>query len=446
MKIKPLKFQTAGVNFLVRNKLALLADEMGLGKTPQLIWAAQKIKAQKILVVCPAVAKYNWEKEFLKFGNIKSSVLFTDWPGQKLKFNAQICSYEYAKRHTHLLKRTKWDLLITDEAHYLKEPTSGRSKAILGNRGLIHHAERSWFATGTPAPNHAGELWVFLYTFGLTKLSYDGFIARYCISHRDGNHYARISITGTNTKMSHELKDIFKGQYIRRLAIDELDLPPLVHNDYIIKGDDDSNLLKRFPELKEKIQGEFVNMQEKLDFTMRLSDDKMLQAMSLMSQSIMSLRRYHGLKKVLPVADIINQELERGEYKKIILFGIHKDVLTYFKKSIDQKYKPLLITGDTSAFERQQIIDRFQEDDSVRVIAGNIQAMGTAITLTAANQVGFIEQDWVPGNNAQAAKRAHRIGQRLPVFVRHFAIAGSLDAKITAALTRKIKEISTFIK
>ena len=442
----PLEYQKKGVDFLVRGKnQLLLADEMGLGKTPQLIWAAKDIGAERIHVVCPAVAKFNWQKEFLKFSNGKYQAEVAGDGHNHWNRPVIVTSFEYAAKYLHKYVQYRRDLLIVDEAHYLKEPTSQRTKRILGARGLIHNARRSWFATGTPAPNHAGELWVFLYTFGLTKLSYDGFISRYCTSHRTGGRYSRIQITGTDTKHSHELKNIFRGQYLRRLAKDELDLPPLIHNPYYVEPDQDSEILKHFPDLKDKIKGEFELLKENLDFATNVSDEKLLNALSLMSQSIMSLRRYHGLKKVAPVANLIRSELQAQEYKKIIIFGIHKDVLTYLKRTLDYEFKPLMITGETPAAERQQIVERFQEDDECRVFIGNIHAAGTAITLTAANQVGFIEQDWVPGNNAQAAKRAHRIGQKLPVFTRHFAIRNSIDEKITAALTRKINEIATFI-
>lgn len=440
---KPHKYQLEGVEFLTTGShQKLLADEMGLGKTPQLIWAAQKIKAHSILVVCPSIAKYNWQKEFSKFAGNHADVLET---GQSIKYAVNICSFEYAKKHVHVLKKIGFDLLIVDEAHYLKEPTSGRAKGILGTRGLIHHATRSWFATGTPAPNNASEIWVFLYTFGLTKLSYDGFTARYCNSHRTSGKYSRIQITGSNTRHTPELKALLKQCSLRRLKKDVLDLPPISHNTYLIKGDDDSSLLRLFPDLKDKIENEFAELKEKLNFEYDISEEKLLGALSLMSPSIMSLRRYHGLKKVVPVAELIRSELLAKEYKKIFLFGIHTDVLKYLKLSIGSEFKPLLITGETPPIERQRIIDRFQEDDSVQVLIGNIQAAGTAITATAANQVGFIEQDWVPGNNAQAADRVHRFGQKLPVTVRHFAIANSIDEKITATLTRKTKEISTFI-
>ena len=439
--IEPYPYQREGVNFLTSPpNQKLLADEMGLGKTPQLIWAALKLKLTQILVICPAVAKYNWQKEFEKFGQLPSKVL--EGPND-MTAGINICSFDYARRWQCNLVFKKFDLLIVDEAHYLKEPTAGRTKAIVGKEGLIHCARRSWFATGTPAPNHAGELWTLLYTFGLTKISYEGFIARYCTSHRKG-HYGRVEITGTNTKTSPELKAILKKCSLRRLSKDVLDLPPLVHNPYVIKPD--PRILEEYPELKEKLKLELAQLQATLHFNKEVPDDRLISALQLMAQSISSVRRYHALTKVRPCAELVRNELYSKDYDKIIIFGIHTDALETLARSLQYHFNPAVITGKTPAIERQKEVERFQTDDKCKVFVGNIMAAGTAITLTAANQVLFLEQDFVPGNNAQAAKRAHRIGQKSPVFVRHLCINDGLDDKITAALARKIREVGTFIE
>jgi len=444
-KIKLFNYQEADAAWLASKRQALLASEMGLGKTAIAITAALKIKAKKIQIVCPSVAKYNWRQELLKFGDIKSEIA-----GEGLthaRADVVITSFEYAKKYLHLYNRTPRALLIVDEAHYLKEPTAQRTKAVLGNGGLIHNAEYFWALTGTPAPNHAGELWVLLYTFGITKMSYEGFVARYCNCVRAGGHYSRMQILGTNIKHSAELRAMLKLCAIRRLKKDELDLPLMNHNTFEIKGDIDANVLKFFPHLKDQLREEYNALIEKLGFDWgHVGDDRLLNALSLMGQSISSLRRYHGMKKVMPVAKLIKDELLAKEYSKIVLFGIHRDVLETLNSELEKDFKTILVTGKSSASQKFDAQKIFQNDPSCQIFIGNIQAAGTNLTLTEANQVGFIEQDWVPSNNAQAADRTHRIGQRLPVTARHFAIKDSLDAKITSTLTRKTKEISTFIK
>ena len=191
-----------------------------------------------------------------------------------------------------------------------------------------------------------------------------------------------------------------------------------------------------------RVELEFVK--ERLDFETNPVDSKLLNVLMLMSGSITALRRYHGLKKIKAVADLVKQELTLGLYKKIVIFGIHKDVLKSLREKLSE-FQAVLVTGEVPMYHRQEAIDYFQEDPRCQVFIGNIQAAGTAINLTAASQVIFIEQDWVPGNNAQAAMRCHRIGQDQSVTIRHAAILNSFDDRVTEILTRKIQELSTFL-
>ena len=91
------------------------------------------------------------------------------------------------------------------------------------------------------------------------------------------------------------------------------------------------------------------------------------------------------------------------------------------------------------------LIDRFQNDPRCRVFIGQITAAGTAVTLTATNQVLFAETSWSPGDLVQAAKRCHRIGQRRPVFVRILALSDSLDEAVSRVLAGKARMISQIL-
>ena len=102
--------------------------------------------------------------------------------------------------------------------------------------------------------------------------------------------------------------------------------------------------------------------------------------------------------------------------------------------------------GDTPPNTRFQYQNEFQKyDDGPCVFIGNITAAGTNLTLTSANQVIFLDVDWVPGNNAQAAKRAYRISQKRAVNVRYMAIANSVDQKVIGVWVRKIREIGAVL-
>jgi len=101
-----------------------------------------------------------------------------------------------------------------------------------------------------------------------------------------------------------------------------------------------------------------------------------------------------------------------------------------------------LILGGTTEKDRVKAIDDFQTDPNVRLIAAQLTAASTAVTLTAASDVLFLEQSWTPAVNAQAAKRAHRIGQTRPVHVRTLVIANSIDEAVAETLARKTEMLS----
>lgn len=438
-------YQLVGTGFLMFNRLALLADDMGLGKTPQAIAAWERLNLNQILIVAPASVLINWQREIFKFTGKES---FISERG-KLPSTPMpvIVSYAHATRHKEAYASRHWQAIVVDESHFLKEHTSSRSKAVFGPKksfGLCHFTDRLWLLSGTPAPNHAGELWPMLKTFGLTKMSYDGFVARYCNSYRQGN-YNHIRISGTKTEYSPELKAMIKKCSLRRLKKDVLkDLPPIRHSIHYIEGKTKCDPLKRFPELKEKVRRELEIIQAKIDFEHEVSDEKLLDALTLMSQSVSAIRRYHGLKKIDEVVELLREELSANAYPKIVVWGIHRDVILEMKNAL-KDFSPVAILGGMAKNIKQQAVDAFQNEESCRIFFGQILTAGSGLTLTAAHQELFIEQDWVPGNNRQAADRCHRRGQKNAVNVRHVAIANSFDEKITATLTRKIREISTFI-
>jgi SNF2 family DNA or RNA helicase len=124
-----------------------------------------------------------------------------------------------------------------------------------------------------------------------------------------------------------------------------------------------------------------------------------------------------------------------------VIFAIHRDVIENMRVGLRQ-FGAVCLYGGTDPEKRQKNIDRFQNNPKCRVFIGNIHAAGTAITLTAAHHVTFIEQDWVPGNNAQAVMRCHRIGQENPVSVRFIVLDGTLDAKIGYILKRKTADLT----
>jgi hypothetical protein len=127
----------------------------------------------------------------------------------------------------------------------------------------------------------------------------------------------------------------------------------------------------------------------------------------------------------------------RNANGKCVIFAHHLDVIDGLRSALEGEGGVVVITGDTKVEERQTIVERFQNDPSVRFFIGNMRAAGVGITLTASSHVVFVELDWTPAVVSQAEDRCHRIGQRDSVFVQHLVVDGSIDAKIAKALVDK---------
>jgi SWI/SNF-related matrix-associated actin-dependent regulator of chromatin subfamily A-like protein 1 len=441
-------YQVQAVEWLQIRKCALLALEMGLGKSAITITAADKLELKRVLVLCPAVARINWLREFDKFSVMPRK--FSVVEGSNASWSQEdsiITSYDMAAKIDPSLFG-QFDVLILDEAHFLKTLETKRTRAIYGKEGLVRYAKRTWALTGTPAPNHAGELWPMLYTFGQTTLSYDRFVERFCESFETS--YGR-QITGTKLAAIPELKKILAPVMLRRKTSEVMqELPELFFNDVVVEpGIVDIELESSFTkyifpedrrkELEEKLIQERA-LVEAATGQAGLGRDGM-KILEGLASSISTLRMYTGLQKVEAVAEMIKAELEANAYPKVVIFAVHRDVIEGLRTRL-KDFKPVTLYGGTAPDKKQKNLDKFMNDPKTRVFIGNIQACGTAVTLTSSNQVVFIEQSWVPGDNAQAAKRCHRIGQTKPVFVRMVGLANSFDARISQVLKRKARELS----
>lgn len=466
-------YQVAGAEFLVGKRVALLADEMGLGKSAQAIRASDLLSLDRVAVICPSVAKINWLREFAKFSSLKRTIQVLGGRKDRLEDGGSvISSYDMAPALLQKLSdRDRFDVLILDESHFLKNLETKRTLAVLGRNGLIHRAARTWALSGTPAPNHYGELWPLLFTFGATKLNYDQFTDRFCTKY--SLPYSETPrITGSRREAAAELKTLLEPVMLRRKKEDVMkELPPIRFDHCTVEpGPVDLEVQSTFahfygPGSRENALLDQLDKERKaIEAVMevaRINDPRMknratLEAAIALRGATANIRRYVGLQKVIPVCRIIAEELSANAYEKVIIFAVHRDVIegirlclagrTWYnfqghKEEFKKNFRPVTLYGATPPEVRQKHIDSFMKDPKCRVFIGNIKACGTAINLTSANQIVFAEQEWTPGDNAQASMRAHRIGQTKPVFVRMFSIADSFDEKVVTALRRKTRDL-----
>jgi SWI/SNF-related matrix-associated actin-dependent regulator 1 of chromatin subfamily A len=423
-------FQVAGVDYANDLKHTLLGDDMGLGKTIQAIAFMNLNKISRALIIAPASLLSNWEKELRKahiYGrDLKIQVIRGAKVPVDVLSDIQIVSYgSCINANIHMgLQRRMNQVLILDEVHFLKNWTSKRTKAVLGQRLLSDRCERSLSLSGTAIVNRPYEIYAVtrkLAPKALGDMMFKDFAMRYCAGKED--HNGNLKYEGASNMKELGLR--LRAHYmVRRLKEQVLkDLP------------DKTRRLVVFNPPK-KLKDEFDKNEKKYAFA---EDSKRLTFLGL-DDHIAKLRREEG-EAIAPLAvEYIKEQFEAGR-KKAIIFCHHKVVYDYLMKEFSE-FNPVGIRGET--LDRQTPVDRFQNDPSVQVFIGSITACGVGITLTASDYVCFVESSFVPGENVQAEDRAHRITQKNAVQVDYIVFDGSISIlvyKIQEAKAKNIKEI-----
>lgn len=441
-------YQKIGIEFLKSKKAALLADDMGLGKTAQAIRALDELGITRALIICPAIVRFNWKKEFEKFSTLnKNAFSLERWQDLK-NWNGKdhlVISYSMTPNLRAALyklfggQKKVFGACILDEAHFVKNLKARRAIAILADDGIVRFCNRVWALSGTPMPNDASELYPLLKVFGATKLGYRAFVKKFCISHggyADRGGYAPLIITGTKRSSILELKEMLAPVMLRRQLSDVLKLPAEFSKITIPKP----------RSLADDLAAHFTvdDMRKYLDEAGRAMSIRDAEGLMLLAPSVSTLRKYTGLLKVPGVASLVESELNSKAYDKIVIFAHHKSVIYGLEMRL-AKFHTVVLDGQTPPPSRQKIIDAFQTDPAHKILIASITAAGIGINLTAATQVLFAEMDWVPANNQQAYRRVLRRGQEKKVYIRSICLNDSLDDRITEILKNKLSDIQSVV-
>lgn len=433
-----LPYQLQGADFLARKSRGALHDEMGVGKTAQAIGALDRVGAFRVIVVCPAAVREVWRGEFKKFAVIPRKILkaknIHDL-GVWLKGRADVLlvSYELAAKWAFEIERhgDLFDVLIFDEAHYLKTPTANRTRQMLGTHcdganGLARWAARVWFLTGTPMPNDPVDIWPWLRFVGGTSMTLAPFTARYFKSWQGAFSSKQVP----RDEMIPELKmalDAFRLKRTKQQA--GLNLPPIHLTTTTVDGDTREivELLREWPGLEEAILQAIE--QGGLSF--------------LDAQHIATLRRLVAEAKAPAYSKLVAEEMRNGR-DKLVIFTWHTraaEIITSYLNG--EGFYASLVDGKTPEKQRVAHVESFQTDPEHRVFVGNIKAAGTGLTLHAAADLDMFESSWAPADNAQALMRVHRIGQGRKVNARFISLANSIDEVVSDTVARKTAAIAS---
>lgn len=406
---------------------AIIADDPGTGKSAESLGYIVHSKKRKVLIVCPASMKYVWEAEIAKWTSLTSYVIT---PKDKLlpnESNIYIINYDILKKHLEKLINIKWDMIIGDEGHFIKEPSAIRSKCF---KTIAKNVPEVIFLTGTPILSRPIELFNLLNT--LDKKSWPSwylYAKRYCDA-----HHTRFGFDVSGASNLNELKDRIKGYFIRRTKNEILkELPPkrLINIPVHLEG----NYKKQYDLALSEFRQYLIGVKGKTDQETR----KTLQAEKLTRMGY--LRQIASEGKVEYISELLGTLIDSGE--KVIVFSNYNNPLLELHK----KYKnSVILLGSTPVEDRKQIIDKFQTDEKVKVFFGGIKSGGIGITLTAASSIIFADYSWVPADHIQASDRAHRPGTKAEsINIYQFFAQNTIDEYMKETLEEKQEIINAIL-
>lgn len=436
--------QEQGIKFLLSRNGSILADDMGLGKSIQSIIAALESGAKNILVVCPSAVKINWKREINVFCDDVAIVEGRKW--EKAKFT--IINYDILKNfHTlgdgkkkkdtdpvleynRQLVNSRFDLVIVDEAHYLKNNKSIRGE-IMVDLVANYNIERVWLLTGTPVANRPMDF------FNLLKMikapianNWQYFATRYCDARKffrtlKNGQRKQIWLTDGASNLD-ELAAKTKNLILRRLKTEVLDMP-------------DKVVTPVYHELSKKGWDEYDRLWD--DYLEKRKAEKKKGSIQRDLVELILLRKFIAMEAIPQTIEMVDNILETG--KKVIIFTSFTDELN----ELADYFGKICVThnGPMNDKEKQKSVDQFQNNPNIKVFIGNIKSAGVGITLTEANFAVFNSFDWVPGSNEQAEDRAYRIGQKNDVNVYYQLFEDTISTRMWETLRNKKDIISTIM-
>lgn len=408
--------------------------------TIQSVMGTLAAESKKVLIICPSSTKINWEREINMFGEYDTSII----SGRKWKpAKYTIINYDILKNFhtvkkrgekpieelTHILDE-KFDTLIVDEAHYLKNHKSIRG-SIVTDLVKKNAFENVWLLTGTPVANRPKDLYNLLKIIGHPLSdNWQFYVKRYC----DAKNFKKkmkngkiknIWVIDGNSNLN-ELSIRIKNKVLRRMKEDVLDMP-------------EKTIIPVFNELTSKEWVEYDNLWE--EYLIKRKEQKKRGKPQRDLVELILLRQFIALKSIPNTIELAENAIE--DDKKIIIFTTFTDELLELQEHFGNQC--VVHNGSMSDKDKQFSVDEFQNNPKKKVFIGNIMSAGVGITLTAADTVIFNSFDWVPGNNEQAEDRSYRIGQKNNVSVYYQLFEDTISTRMWYTLKHKKNVIDQII-
>ena len=414
----PLEHQKIAIEKLAGSKRFILADDMGLGKTTSTIIAALETGVKKILIICPASLKINWQREIENYTD--RSVYIAEGKNFSQEHDFIIVNYDILKNFYDLKDKEKseiyksnFDLIIIDEAHYVQNGQAQRTKLV---NSFVKSVDKLWLLTGTPMTSRP------MNYFNLLSLiespvaqNWMAYAIRYCQGYqfKAGNRKVW-NVTGASNL--EELRDRTSRQVLRRLKTEVLDLPDKIISPVYLR-------LKS--KLYEGLMGEYYDWYE------NKTDES--SSLTVQFSKLMKVRQVIAEEKINDTIELAQNIIDQG--KMVIIFTNFTNTLNKIADHFGKQ--AVRLDGSTSKPMRQHAVDQFQDNEKITVFVGNLKAAGVGLTLTAAEAVIMNDLSFVPSDHSQAEDRAYRYGQKSNVSVYYPIFENTIEGAIYDILIKK---------
>eukprot|EP01103_Thecamoeba_quadrilineata_P008119 TRINITY_DN178_c0_g1_i2.p1 TRINITY_DN178_c0_g1~~TRINITY_DN178_c0_g1_i2.p1 ORF type:complete len:1284 (-),score=358.01 TRINITY_DN178_c0_g1_i2:29-3343(-) len=452
------EYQMYGLQWLVslynNNLNGVLADEMGLGKTIQTIALVSYLIEKKgvmgpFLIVVPLTTMSNWQQEFDKWAPSVKKVVYkgtrifrkslfqTDI--QHAKFNVVLTTYEYVMRDKSFLTKIKWNYLIIDEGHRMKNRYCKLS-IILGTK---YYSRHRLLLTGTPLQNSLPELWALL-NFLLPTIfnSVENF-----------EQWFNAPFSGTSLTMAmneeetlliiNRLHKVLRPFLLRRLKSDvEGQLPQ--KTEHVIKCEASAAQKKIYTMMRKNgllivdpanHKGGYKGITNTLMQLRKICNHPYLFATEHIETDDNIYRtsgKFELIDRILPKLKAFNH--------RVLIFSQMTSMMDIMENYfVYRGYQYLRLDGSTKADNRGELLAKFNAPNSPYFIfILSTRAGGLGLNLQTADTVIIFDSDWNPQIDLQAQDRAHRIGQTNEVRVLRLVTINSIEEEILARATFKL--------
>lgn len=433
-------FQKASLAYALRRSHTLIGDQPGLGKTNTAIVFCNEVRAKRVLVICPASIRRQWAARIWDWSTRPRP--FTIHPIMHSRNGVHptaawtITSYELARTPAigSALAKGLYDVVILDEAHYLKTSDSRRTRAIFGGgvgrtfEPLSSRTGAILALSGTPLPNRPREAYALARALDwgcIDWLSEEAFKERFnpsmkreVIDKKTGR--SRIFIDeriGRAPELGARMRANIMVRHLKRDVMAQLKMPS-----YDIVQAEETGPVKQA-----------LRAESLLD----IDPEDLQGADATILGQVATARKMMGLALAPQVADYVDLLLDSGE-EKIVVFAWHVEVLDILERRL-ARHQPVRVDGSTSSKSKDRFVQQFVENPRTQVMLGNILSLGTGtdgLQKVSAHAV-IAEPSWVPGENVQAFDRLDRGGQARTVQGDIFVAPGSFAERILASALRK---------